>query len=141
MKTADNGDRVKIKCTGRVQKQEFFSTSEDKPLEFQIGKNEVIAGLEKAVLGMEVGQKKSFTVPPNEGFGQRRANYIEKVNKNQIPENIPVTVGKKLRVKFADGNVRTMTITAIDGLIVTLDANHPLAGRELELDIEVVNIS
>lgn len=141
MKTADNGDHVKIKCTGKVQTQEFFSTSEDKLLEFEIGKNEIILGLEKAVLGMEVGQKKSFTVPPDEGFGRRRMDRIEIVKRTQIPDHIPVEVGKKLQIKLADGNVQTMTITEIDGLMVTLDANHPLAGHNLDFDIEVVDIS
>lgn len=141
MQTADNGDRVKLKCTGRVQTQEFFSTSEDKLLEFEIGKNEVMPGLEKAVLGMEVGQKKSFTVPPEEGFGRRRMDRIEIVKRTQIPDHIPVEVGKKLQIKFADGKVQTVTITEIDGLMVTLDANHPLAGHNLDFDIEVMEIS
>jgi peptidylprolyl isomerase len=140
MKKADDGNRVTIKCTGTIGKRAFFATADDEPLEFKIGNREVLAGLEKAVVGMQVGQKKSVTVPPEEGFGQRREELIETANKNQFPDHISLEVGKKLQLKLDDGSVQTMTITEIDGSMVTLDANHPLAGLSLQFDIEVVDI-
>jgi FKBP-type peptidyl-prolyl cis-trans isomerase 2 len=140
MKKADNGSRIKIKCTGAVDQYEFFKTSNEELLEFKIGDNEVLAGLEKAVIGMKVGQKKSITVSPEDGFGQRQVDLIEKANKKQFPDHISLEVGKKLRLKLDDGRVQTITITEIDGDTVTLDANHPLAGRSLQFDIEVVDI-
>lgn len=141
MKKAGDGSRVKIKCTGAVDEHEFFRTSDEELLEFKIGNNEVLAGLEKGVIGMQVGQKKSVTVPPEDGFGQRQVDLIERANKNQFPDHIALEVGKKLRLKLDDGRVQTITITEIDGDKVTLDANHPLAGRSLQFDIEVVDIS
>jgi FKBP-type peptidyl-prolyl cis-trans isomerase 2 len=141
MKKADDGSRVKIKCTGAVDKHAFFTTTDDELLEFKIGGNEVLAGLEKAVIGMQVGQKKSVTVPPEDGFGQRQVGLIERAKKNQFPDHISLEVGKSLRLKLDDGRVQTITITEIDGDLVTLDANHPLAGRSLQFDIEVVDIS
>jgi FKBP-type peptidyl-prolyl cis-trans isomerase 2 len=140
MKKADNGSRIKIKCIGAVDQYEFFKTSNEELLEFKIGDNEVLAGLEKAVIGMKVGQKKSITVSPEDGFGQRQVDLIEKANKKQFPDHISLEVGKKLRLKLDDGRVQTITITEIDGDTVTLDANHPLAGRSLQFDIEVVDI-
>jgi peptidylprolyl isomerase len=140
MKKVDNGNRVKIKRTGTIGKRAFFATADDELLEFKIGNNEVLAGLEKAVIGMQVGQKKSVTVPPEDGFGQRRAELIETANKNQFPDHISLEVGKKLRLKLGDDSAQTMTITEIDGALVTLDANHPLAGLSLQFDIEVVDI-
>lgn len=140
MKKAADGNRVKIKCTGTIGKRAFFATADEELLEFEIGNNEVLAGLEKAVIGMQVGQKKSFSVPPEDGFGQRRMDLIEKANKNQFPNHISLEVGKKLQLKLDDGSVQTMTITEIDGSIVTLDANHPLAGLSLQFDVEMVDI-
>jgi peptidylprolyl isomerase len=140
MKKAEDGSRVSIKCTGAVDKHQFFSTSDEEPLEFKIGNNEVLAGLEKAVIGMEVGQKKNVTVPPEDGFGQRRADLIERANMKQFPDHISLEVGKRLRLKLDDGRDQTITITEIDGDVVTLDANHPLAGQSLQFDIEVVDI-
>jgi FKBP-type peptidyl-prolyl cis-trans isomerase 2 len=140
MKQADKGSRVKIKCTGAVDKYEFFTTSNEKLLEFKIGDNEVLAGLEKAVIGMKVGQKKSITVPPEDGFGRHQVDLIEKANKKQFPDHISLEVGKRLQLKLDDGRVQTITITEIDGEMVTLDANHPLAGQSLQFDIEVVDI-
>jgi peptidylprolyl isomerase len=144
MKKATDGSHVKIRCagyTGKFRRQEFFATDEDKLLDFKIGKNEVLPGLEKAVIGMQVGQKKSVTIPPEEGYGQWRADLIEKANKSQFPDHISLEVGKELQLKFDDGSVQTMTITEIDGARVTLDGNHPLAGHTLQFDIEVVDIS
>ncbi len=140
MKKAGNGNRVKIKCTGAVDEHEFFRTSDEEPLEFRIGNNEVLAGLEKGVIGMQVGQKKSITVPPEDGFGQRQTDLIEKANKSQFPDNIPLEVGKRLRLKLDDDRVQMITIIEINGDMVTLDANHPLAGRALQFDIEVVEV-
>jgi FKBP-type peptidyl-prolyl cis-trans isomerase 2 len=140
MEIADDGSQVKIKCTGAVDKQEFFRTADEEPLEFKIGNHEVLAGLEKAVIGMKVGQKKSIIVLPEDGFGERQTDLIEKANKNQFPDTISLEVGKRLQLKLDDGRVQTITITKIDGDTVTLDANHPLAGRSLHFDIEVVDI-
>ncbi len=140
MKKAADGNRVKIKCKGTIGKRAFFTTTDEDLLEFKIGNSEVLAGLEKAVIGMQVGQKKSVKVPPEDGFGQRRMDLIEKANKNQFPEHISLEVGKKLQLKLDDGSVQTITITEIDGSVVTLDANHPLAGLSLQFDVEVVDI-
>jgi peptidylprolyl isomerase len=140
MKKAGDGSRVKIKCTGAVDEHEFFRTPDEELLEFRIGNNEVLAGLEKGVIGMQAGQKKSITVPPEDGFGQRQTDLIEKANKSQFPDNISLEVGKRLQLKLDDGRVQAITITEINGDMVTLDANHPLAGRALQFDIEVVEV-
>jgi FKBP-type peptidyl-prolyl cis-trans isomerase 2 len=140
MKKAREGDQVKLKCTGRVRKQEFYTTADDELLEFKIGDRQVVPGLEKAVIGMQVGQQKSVTITPEEGYGQWREDLVEKANKGQFPDHISLEVGKKLQIKFEDGNAQEMKITAIDGSVVTLDANHPLAGYNLHFDIEVVAI-
>lgn len=120
---------------------ESISASQKKPVEFQVGKHEVILGLEKAVIGMKVGQKKSIDIPPEEGFGQRRQDLVEKAKKSQFPEDLSLEVGKRLQLKFHDGSTQSVIVRSIYGDLVTLDANYPLAGRTLQFDIEVVDIS
>jgi len=140
MKTAQPGDIVKIICSGQTQDGDFFEISADTPLEFILGSSEVIAGLEKNVIGMSVGDKKNLTITPEDGFGERQANLVETVNKAQFPEHVKPEVGQKIKLKKDDGEETVIQVTKIEEDLVTLDANHPLSGKTLLFEIELVGI-
>ncbi len=140
MKRVNEGDRVKLSCLGQLENKAHFGTTEKRILEFQVGNNAVLPGLEKGVLGMAVGEKKSFTVRPEEGYGAKRPGLMQKVSKSRFPEHIDLQVGKFLRLKQEDGSVRKVQIAAIEDDVVTLDANHPLAGETLRFDVTVIDI-
>jgi FKBP-type peptidyl-prolyl cis-trans isomerase 2 len=140
MKTAKPGDVVKILYTGESENGEVLEASADTPVEFTIGSHELIGGLEKNVIGMQVGEKKTFTVLPEEGFGAHQKKLVETVNKDQFPAHITPRVGQRLRLKHKNGDESEILVTGIDGERVTLDANHPLCGQTLNFEIELVGI-
>ena len=143
MAQVKDGDKVKVHYTGKFEDDTVFDTSEERgPLEFTVGNGEVITGFEKSVIGMEVGEKKTITVPAEEAYGGRREELIWKTKKSDFPENISPEVGKQVGVRLDQPNAPLInaTITDMNEDTVTLDANHPLAGKTLVFDIELVGI-
>jgi len=140
MKSAQPGDLVKIVYSGQTQGGDFFETSADTPLEFTVGNNEVIAGLDKRVAGMKVGEKKTFVVTPEEGFGPRQAQLVETVNIAQFPDHLTPKAGQRLRLKNGDGGETEIQVTKIEDELVTLDANHPFSGETLLFEVELLDI-
>ena len=139
---AKAGDTVKIHYTGRLEDQAVFDSSADRdPLEFKIGESEVIRGLQEGVVGMASGQKKSIVLSPEEAFGQIHDELKVDVEMNQFPQNITPTIGEELQLNRQDGSSINVTITNATEATVTLDANHPLAGKTLFFDIELVAIA
>jgi peptidylprolyl isomerase len=110
------------------------------PSQITIGKGETIPGLEKGLIGMEPGDAKKFTVSPEEAYGPRREELIINVKKGDLPENLEPSVGKRLQLRQPDGDFMNVTVADVKGDEVTLDANHPLAGKTLEFDVELVEI-
>ena len=141
MSQAKNGDTVKVHYTGRLGNGEVFGKSEeDQPVELVLGTGEVIPGVETGILGMEVGEKKTITVPPEQAFGPKREELVVEVEKSDLPENIVHAVGEPLRIRRSDGNDLQAVIADISEDTVTLDGNHPLAGATLFFDLELVEI-
>jgi len=141
MNKAQEGDTVTITFQGLLDDGSVFDASgENDPLSFVLGENEVLPGLELAVIGMEVGGQKTVTVPPEQGYGVHQQKLVEVVAIDALPDGLKLNVGDKLEVTAADGTVFQMEIMTRDEHTVTLDANHPLAGRSLILQIEVVAI-
>ena len=141
MSKVKDGDTVKVHYTGKLEDGTVFDSSkEDEPLELTIGAGNVIEGFEKGVIGMERGGSKTVTVPPEEAYGSINEELVAKVKKDTFPENITPVIGEQLQLKQQDGNVVNVTITEIRGDSVTLDANHPLSGKTLIFDIELVEI-
>ncbi len=142
MSQAKNGDTVKVHYTGKLENGTVFDTSKDRqPLEFTIGSGGIIPGFEKGIIGMEIGDTKTITVPPEEAYGPRRKDLVVDMKKTDLPEDITPAIGKRLRMQQKDGNPIEITITDMDEDTVTLDANHPLAGNRLVFEVELVEIA
>ena len=141
MAKSKEGDRVQIHYTGKFDDGTVFDTSRDRaPLEFQAGGNEIIPGVSQAVIGMEPGETKTVEIPPEKGFGQRVDTQVQRVEKKFLPED--VTVGSALQAQNEEtGEPFTVWVVELDDDTAVLDANHPLAGRDLVFDIELVAIS
>lgn len=141
MAEAKPGDKVKVHYRGSLEDGTIFDTSRGRqPLEFTIGEGQVIPGFEGAVVGMEPGDSKSVTVEPQEGYGERRRELVVDVERDRFPADMEVEVGKQVQVQQKDGSPRVATIARVDDDSVTLDVNHPLAGKDLTFDIELVEI-
>ncbi|MCK8519256.1 FKBP-type peptidyl-prolyl cis-trans isomerase [Methanoculleus sp. 7T] len=141
MAQAKEGDTVKVHYTGKLEDGTVFDTSTERdPLEFTIGEGEVISGFEQAVVGMAPGEKKTATIPPEEAYGPHRDDMTLTVDRDQFPEDIEPQPGQQLRVQQSDGRAAIVTISEVSESTVTLDANHPLAGRSLMFDIQLVDI-
>ena len=141
MKKAKDGDKVRIHYTVKKEDNKIFATSRDKqPSEFKIGSGNVPSGLQKGVIGMEIGETKTITVSPEEAFGPRREDLIKTVKKSDFPDDIEPVVGKGLQLKQPDGKLINGNIIDIEGELVTIDTNHLLAGHKLTFNVEIIGI-
>ena len=138
---AKNGDTVQVKYTGKLADGTVFDSSVGRePLEFTLGEGQVIPGFEKAVFGMKVGEKKTVTIPADEAYGPHFDDMVVEVPREKLPEDITPEVGQQLGVKRTDGGTSIVTIISVSDNAVTIDANHPLAGKDLTFEIELVKI-
>lgn len=141
MKSANVGNTVKVHYTGKLDDGMVFDSSKERdPLEFTIGSGQLISGFEQAILGMFEGDKKSVKIPANEAYGDHKSELIINVDKSMFPENIDPQEGLQISLKSPNGALVNATITSVEDESVTLDANHPLAGKDLNFDIELVEI-
>jgi len=142
MATANEGDTVRVHYTGKLDDGTVFDTSkEGDPIEFTIGEGQVIPGFEEAVVGMEPGESISTTVPPEKGYGDRQNERIVTVERERFPDGIEPEVGQRLEVQQPDGSSIPVTVARVSDDDVTLDANHPLAGRDLTFELELVELT
>jgi len=141
MPQAKNGDTVKIHYTGKLDDGNVFDSSMDRdPLEFKIGGNQVIDGFEEAVVGMSPNENKTTTIPSDKAYGEYRDDMVLEVEKSQFPDDIDPKVGQQLELRQENGQRVVVTVTGISDSGVTLDANHPLAGKDLTFEIQLVEI-
>lgn len=142
MSKVKEGDTVKVHYTGKLKDGSIFDSSEERePLEFTLGQGQLIPGFEKAVIGMEVGDKTTVDISSEDAYGERRDDLELEVSKSDLPENIEPEVGMQLQMQQQEnGRAIPVEITAVEEEYVTLDANHPLAGRDLTFDIELVEV-
>ena len=139
--TAKSGDKVKVDYTLKLSDGTIFDTSVGKtPLEFTLGQNQVVVGFEKAVTGMKVGESKTVTIPPDEGYGQRDESLVVTVDKTQLPTDLVPTVGQQLQATNTNGSTSVFTITQVNDTTVILDGNSPLAGKDLTFEIKLLQI-
>lgn len=149
MAQAKTGDKVKVHYTGRLAGGEVFDSSEchesdcgceSGPMEFVIGEGHVIPGFEQAVIGMSQGEEKTVVIPVDQAYGERIDEMVAVVNRSEIPPDLTLEVGSQLEVTQEDGQAFPVLITEVTDTTVTLDANHPLAGKELTFDLKLVEI-
>jgi len=142
MAQAKSGDTVRIHYTGTLDDgTEFDSSAGRDPLQFTLGSGQVIPGFDKAVEGMAVGDSKSVNIPAEDAYGPHREQLVQEVPRTALPDNLTPEEGMALQAKGQDGNVVKLTVTAVGDSSITVDANHPLAGKALSFDIELVDIA
>jgi len=140
MAQAKDGDTVKVHYTGKLEDGTVFDSSRERePLEFTLGTGQVISGFENGIRGMDVGESKTVTIPPEEAYGVRHPGWPKSVKKEVLPEGFTPNVGSFLQVQQPDGSVIQVIIAHVGDDEVTLD-NHPLAGQSLFFDVELVGI-
>lgn len=141
MQQVKKGDKVKVHYHGKLTTGETFDTSEGRdPLAFEVGSGMVIKGFDDGVTGMAVGEKKTIQIPVDEAYGPKNPDMVVKMPKDKFPEDLEVEVGLPLMMSDQSGQQFQVVVTDIAEDIVTMDANHPLAGQELIFDLELVEI-
>ncbi len=135
------GDTVRIHYTGRLDDGTEFDSSEGRePIEFTLGAGQVIPGFEKAILGMEPGETKTFTIPSDEAYGPYRPELVHRVPRGQIPPQVQVYPGARLEARDQGGNRIALTVLEVSEEEVVMDANHPLAGKDLTFEVRLVEV-
>jgi peptidylprolyl isomerase len=141
MAEAKIGDTVRMHYTGKLTDGSVFDSSEGSdPLEFELGAGMLIPGLERDIIGMAVGEKSTISVSPEDAYGPHQADAVRDVPRNSIPAEIELAVGANLHATTQEGRQIQLEIVSFDDDIVTLDSNHPLAGKDLVFDVEIVSI-
>ncbi|MFW6011572.1 MAG: FKBP-type peptidyl-prolyl cis-trans isomerase [Desulfosalsimonas sp.] len=141
MTQAQKGDTVKVHYKGKLDDGSVFDSSEGRdPLEFKIGDGNIIPGVEEAVVGMEPEQTKEAMIPPEKAYGEYREEMVIEVDRSQFPEHINPELGQQLELKQSEGQNVVVTVTNVGEEKVTLDANHPLAGKDLTFEITLQEI-
>jgi len=137
-----DGDTVKVHYTGKLSEEGtvFDSSRERDPLEFTLGEGQLIPGFEQAVIGMEVGDSTTVDIESEDAYGARREDLELEVSKSDLPDNIDPQPGMQLQMQQQNGQAVPVQITEVEDDYVKLDANHPLAGKDLTFDIELLDI-
>ncbi|MBN1116552.1 MAG: peptidylprolyl isomerase [Bacteroidales bacterium] len=140
--TAKVNDKVKVHYKGTLSNGEIFDSSEGRnPLEFIVGTGQVIPGFDKGVEGMAVNESKTISIPSNEAYGEVREDLIQEVPKSNLPEEIKPEVGMQLVSNTPDGQQIPLIVKEVNDESITVDANHPLAGKDLTFEVTLVGIS
>ena len=141
MAEATSGDTVRIHYTGTLDDGSTFDSSRERdPLEFKLGSGQVIAGFDAAVEGMTVGEAKTVNIPADQAYGTHDPSRAQSFPRDKIPANIPLEIGTQLQLQSAQGHPIQVRVAEVTDEAVVLDANHPLAGKDLTFDIELVEI-
>lgn len=142
MAQAKTGDTVKVHYTGKLADGTVFDSSEGRePLKFKIGEGQLIPGFEQAVVGMESGDSVSANIPAKDAYGEYDKRLIQVIEKNTLPEDLEPEVGQQLEAVRSDGQRIAVVVLDVGESQVTLDANHPLAGKELIFDITLLEVA
>lgn len=141
MTAAKDGDQVQVHYRGTLDDgSEFDSSKGREPLGFTVGSGQVIGGFDEAVIGMALGDSKAIEIEAENAYGPRREDLINQVEREQIPDHIEIEAGVQLQATRPGEGPVVLTVVSFDETTVTLDANHPLAGKDLRFEIELVAI-
>ena len=138
---AEVGDTVRVHYTGKLEDGTVFDSSlERNPLEFKLGEGKTIRGIEDNVVGMHVGESKEAMVKPDEGYGHFRNELVHIIDRKNFPAESELAVGQQFNAAGFGRDNLVVTIVDISGSEITIDANHPLAGKNLVLEVQLVEI-
>ena len=141
MQVAEKNDTVKVHYVGQLKDGTVFDSSEGRePLSFTIGENQVIPGFESGVIGMKESEKKKLHIPADDAYGQVTDDLVYEVNRDQVPADINLEVGLPLQLRSNEGQSLNVVVTNLTDDKVTLDGNHPLAGKDLTFEVTMVEI-
>ena len=142
MNTVENGAYVRVAYTGSLQNGEIFDTSRGRePMEVHMGAGKMIPGFEKALLGMTLSEKKTFTLDADQAYGARDDNLHRDFPRSDVPDQLDPEVGQVLALMSPQGQQFPAKIVHVDDEKITFDLNHPLAGEALTFEVQVVGIS
>lgn len=142
MQKAQKGDTVNVHYTGKLDDGKIFDSSVGKqPLSFTVGAGQVIPGFDTAVEGMQVGEKKTVNIPKDKAYGDRNDQMILEAPRAELPKDVNPQIGEQLQM--SNDRNQTLIVTVVDKTDshLVLDANHPLAGKDLIFEIELVEVS
>jgi peptidylprolyl isomerase len=141
MAQAKAGDSVLVHYTGTLSDGTVFDSSRGRePLAFTLGTGQVIPGFEQAVLGLSPGESRTTTIPSGQAYGEHQADLVFEVDRTQLPSGMTPAVGEQYQMRQGDGQVMVVTVQDVSAGQVTFDANHPLAGKDLTFELELVSI-
>jgi peptidylprolyl isomerase len=141
MAQAKDGDNVRVHYTGTFTDGTIFDSSlQREALQFTVGEKQIMPAFEQAVVGMQPGEAKSISIAADDAYGQHRATLVFTVDRNTIPTQINPAVGQQYQIREKDGSTTVVRVTAVSESNVTLDANHPLAGKDLTFEIQLLEI-
>jgi peptidylprolyl isomerase len=142
MRKVENGDMVKVCYTGKLEDGKVFDKTEScQPMEFKVGAGEVIPGFESAVLGMAQQEKKTFTISPDDAYGVRDERLKRTILRSNFPTDFTPQVGDIIALSTPKGEQLPAVIDQMDDENITIDFNHPLAGKSLTFELEVAEIN
>jgi peptidylprolyl isomerase len=142
MAQAKMNDTVLLHYTGSLTDGSVFDSSVNRePFEFTIGHGMVIPGLEKGILGMNEGESKTLNIPAEEAYGPHREDLLTVIERSQMPANLDLKIGMVLQARAPDGGATNVIVQDMNDENVTLDFNHPLVGKELVFEVNLVKIS
>ncbi|HDM75519.1 MAG TPA: peptidylprolyl isomerase [Deltaproteobacteria bacterium] len=142
MEKVKSGHFVKVHYTGKLESGEVFDSSRNaQPIEIKVGAGQVIKGFEDALIGMAVNETKTFTLSPEEAYGERDENLEQTFMKSSLPPNFEPKVGEILGLQTPEGHQIPATVKDVDSEKIVVDLNHPLAGKSLTFEIEVMEIN
>ncbi|MFW6230569.1 MAG: FKBP-type peptidyl-prolyl cis-trans isomerase [Nanoarchaeota archaeon] len=140
-----DGDKVKIEYTGKLDDGTVFDSSKhgdhSHPLEFEVGKKMIIQGLEDEIKGMEKGQEKTVKITKDKAYGDRNEELSVKITKDKLPQDQEVKEGMMLMMQSPDGRQMPAVVKEVGDSDITIDLNHPLAGKDLTFEFKVVEVS
>ena len=142
MSQAAKGSKVKVHYTGTLTDDTVFDSSRERePIEFTVGAGQMIAGFDAAVEGMKVGETKKVSIPAEEAYGPKNEKAMVTVSKEQLPQGMTPEVGMQLEATQQDGRKQILVVAEVGDNDVVLDGNHPLAGKDLVFDIELMEVN
>ena len=142
MVRAKQGNTVRVHYTGKLEDGTVFDTSiGHDPMQFTIGQRQLLPGFEQSVIGMEPGEGKTVKIPAHQAYGLHETGKVIEVDRDRIPSGFPLKIGLRLQGSPAGGRAVDFTIIGLTDTKVTLDGNHPLAGKDLTFDIELLEVA